>query len=124
MLLHIQDTWLWFSIAFALMLFASLIMAAQGKQFFTHNVVTQKFSMLDLEFAASARELADIIGGIYQLPDLDNNGNHIDKDRVIRALKGQLLVDLFLYMPAVYGANFLLCMKVANRVGGIGPAIF
>jgi len=123
--LHIPDTWLWFTIAFAVMLLSSLIMAIQGRKFYTLDVVVRKFSILDLEFAATPKEISTIIRGIYRLSEQPQGSNdNINPATVTSALKGQLLVDFFLFMPATYGCIFILCMKVATKMTPVGAEIF
>jgi|GEM_PF-746724 len=107
------DIWTWFCISFGVMLLATLIMTEQGRKFRTNDGTTRKFGILDLEFAANPKEIVTLIEGIYKLPA-------VDARRVVAALKGQLRVD-FIYMPATYGAIFLLCMetsaKLSSQVG-------
>ena len=72
---------------------------------------------MDLELPASAEELANLIKGIFKLPAEM-------KVKSLRSLRGQLIID-FLFMPAVYGAIFLLCMKISWKMTGVwGEQIF
>ena len=85
----------------------SLVMKRQSKHFFTlSHGVQRPFSILDLELPTSAPELAGLLRGINALPGKESNP-------VWSALRGQLWVD-FLFMPGIYGAIFLLCMKAAQ----------
>ena len=84
--------------------------------FYTLHVVIRKFSMIDLEFPASSNELATFIRGIFRLPgDLSKKS--------LRAVKGHLYLD-FLFMPALYGSIFLLCMKVSLKMSSFGHKLF
>lgn len=104
----IPAIWTWICIAFAIMLITTLIMSAQGKYLFTKDVVLRKFNIMDLQFASTGLEIVNIIKGLYLLP--------AEKSRkALNALRGQLYVD-FVFMPAVYGGIFLLCMNVANKM--------
>src|SRR5688572_14736171 len=105
MVIDIPDSWFWFVIAFGIMLLSSILMGIQGRYFFTKDVVVRKFSMMDLEFAATPQELTNILNGIYLLPTDTRSSPGTGK--VIRALKGQLLIDTFLFMPATYGSIFI-----------------
>ena len=117
MQVHITDGWIYFCFAFGIMLLTSIIMERQSRSFYTRDVVLRKFSIMDLQLPASAHELSDILKGIYLLPEEM-------KEKSIRSLKGQLIID-FLFMPAAYGAIFLLCMKVSWKMtGNIGEQIF
>lgn len=121
----IHDTWWWFSIAFGIMLLSLLIMSLQGRYFYTLDVIVRKFSILDLEFAATPQELVKIISGIYKVPAfLIDNSVRVDTKRIISALKRQIITDFLLYMPATYGGIFLLCMKVATKMGPVGEWFF
>lgn len=79
-----------------------------GQIFFSKDVVLRKFSIIDLQFAATGQEIVNIIKGIYLLPEEKSK-------KAVNALRSQLYVD-FLFMPAVYGGIFLLCMKVSNKM--------
>jgi hypothetical protein len=92
-------------------------MSAQAKLFFTRDVITRKFNMMDLQFASTSQEIVNIIKGIYLLPAEKSK-------KILNALRAQLYVD-FLFMPAVYGGIFLLCMQVAGKMSlGIGANFF
>jgi hypothetical protein len=113
----IPNIWTWICIAFAIMLLAALIMSVQGRYFFSKDVVLRKFSIMDLQFASTGQEIVNIVKGIYLLP--------AEKSRkVVAALRSQLYVD-FVFIPAVYGGIFLLCMKVAEKMlSGVGENFF
>lgn len=117
MVLHLNNLWIYFCIAFAIMLITMLLMSAQSKFLFTKDVIVRKFNIMDLEFAATSQEIVNIIQGIYLLP--------VEKSKkALNALKNQLYLD-FLFMPAVYGGIFLLCMKVADKMtSNIGENFF
>jgi hypothetical protein len=106
MQLHIS--WAWFCYALGLAAITTIIMSRQAKQFFTLDVVVRNFSILDLEFAAAAKEIVHIIKGIYLLPQPQST-------KTIKALKGQLIID-FLFMPGIYGTVFLGCMHVSCKM--------
>ena len=107
MSIYIHNGWMWFCISFAVMLSVALIMKIQSRNFYTNDVVIRKFTMMDLELPASAREIVNLIKGIYLLPS-----KGIQK--TLRSLKGQLYAD-FIFMPAAYGSIFLLCMQVSLK---------
>jgi hypothetical protein len=83
-------------------------MSAQGKYFLTKDVILRTFNILDLQFASTSQEIVNIIQGIYLLPPAKSR-------KVMNALRAQLYVD-FLFMPAIYGGIFLLCMQVARKM--------
>jgi hypothetical protein len=113
---YLHFTWMDFCICSGIMLGINLIMSLQTKNFFTIHLVIKKFSILDLEFPASAQELASFIKDIFKLP-----GNLINK--TLKALKGNLYLD-FLYMPALYGSIFILSMKVSMKMTYFGHKLF
>lgn len=105
-----------FCIVFGVMALTGFIMRLQSRNFYTLHVFVRKFSMLDLEFPASALELATYIKGIFLLPkELSSKS--------LRALKGQLYLDFF-FIPFMYGAIFLLCMMVSHKMNFVGHSIF
>jgi len=116
MTLYLNIDWSYFCIVFGAMLLISFIMNFQSANFYTLHVVVRKFSMLDLEFPASSKELLTFIRGIFLLP------GELSK-KSLRALKGQLYLD-FLFMPALYGSIFLLCMKVSLKMSSFGHKLF
>lgn len=125
MTLLIHDTWWWFSIAFGIMLLSSLIMGLQGRYFYTLDVIVRKFSILDLQFASTSQELVTIISGIYKVPPFQiKNSLSVDTNKIVNALKRQIVVDFLLFMPAAYGSIFLLCMKVATKMSLAGEWLF
>ena len=113
---YLNIDWIYFCIFFGAMLLISFIMSRQSENFYSLYVVIRKFSMVDLEFPASALELATFIKGIFLLPA------ELSK-KSLRALRGQLFLD-FLYMPAVYGSIFLLSMKVSLKMSSFGHRSF
>jgi hypothetical protein len=112
----LQNTWMLFCIFFAAVLIISSIMKSQESRFVTRVGTIRKFSILDLEFPSSGLDLANNINGIYKLPENQ-------PDKVLRALKNNLFLD-FLFMPAIYGCIFLLCMYVAGKTKYPGNDIF
>jgi hypothetical protein len=92
-------------------------MSAQGRYLFTKDVIVRKFNIMDLQFASTGQEIVNTIKGIYLLPTEKSK-------KVLKVLRAQLYVD-FLFMPAVYGGIFLLCMQVAGKMSlGIGQNFF
>ncbi|MEO8961520.1 MAG: hypothetical protein ABI325_06550 [Ginsengibacter sp.] len=113
---HISNYGLLFYVIFGAMLITGFFMHLQSKNFYTLYVFVRKFSMLDLEFPASALELANYIKGIFLLPkELSSKS--------LRALKGQLYLD-FLFIPLFYSSIFLLCLEVAIKMNSWGNYIF
>lgn len=113
---YLNIDWIYFCIVFGAMLLISFIMSLQSVNFYTMHVVVRKFSMIDLEFPASALELVTFIKGIFLLPV------ELSK-KTLRALRGQLYLD-FLFMPSLYGSIFLLCMKVSLKMSSFGHRLF
>jgi hypothetical protein len=112
----IINPWNWLCISMAITLFTSFLMHLQSAQFYTNDVLIRKFSILDMQFPATARELPNLINGIYLLPAPQ-------QQKTLRALRGQLWLD-FLFMPAFYGSIFLLCMQVAGKMEASGRIFF
>ncbi len=108
MLFTYFDNWLVFAIVFGLLLIVSFVMMKQSLNFYTKDVVVRKFSIMELEVPATAKELVNCIKGIYLLPPAQ-------AAKSISALKAQLRID-FLFMPLAYGSVFLLCWKVAHKM--------
>lgn len=108
MLLPVIYSWSLFCVAFGGMLCCALVMGRQSLHFYTWDVVVQKFSIMDLEFPSTPKELVTLIKGLYKLPADQSKQS-------LRALKGNLYVD-FLFMPFAYGSIFLLCMQVAGKM--------
>ena len=113
---YFEFSWLYFCIAFGVMLLLHLIMGLQGDNFFTKHVVIRKFSILDLEFPPSAAEMVSFIKEIFTLPPAQ-------AQKTLRALRIQLIID-FLFMPAFYGSIFILCMKVSAKMVYFGHRFF
>jgi hypothetical protein len=117
MLLPYLNTWLLFTMSFGLMLIVTFVMMQQARNFCTKDVIVRKFSIMELEVPATAKELVNLIKGLYELPNEESQ-------KSITALKGQLKVD-FLYMPFAYGSIFLLCWRVAQKMHtAFGQSIF
>ena len=112
--MHID--WIYFCIFFGAMLLISFIMSIQSANLYTLHVVIRKFSIIDLQFPASAQELVIFIKGVFKLPvELSKKS--------LSALNGQLYFD-FLLIPAVYGSVFILCMKVSMKMTSFGHMLF
>ena len=116
MLIH-TDYWTLLCITFGLMLLFTFIMSILSLRFYTHDVVDKKFGIMDLELAATAMELQNLIKGLYKLPQPKSN-------KAIWALRGHLYID-FLLMPCAYGSIFILCSLVSTKMqSDIGRNIF
>lgn len=116
LLFYIPDSRELFYIIFGAMALIGVLMHLQSKNFYTLYVFVRKFSILDLEFPASALELSMYIKGIYLLPkELSSKS--------LRALKGRLYLH-FLFIPLLYGAIFLLCIEIGNKMNHWGNYIF
>ena len=113
---YIQIGWMYFCIALGLSLLMSLLKSSQAKKFFLMHMVIRKFSILDLQFPASAHELASVIGDIFELP------NGLSR-KAVKAVKTQLYLD-FIFMPAVYGTIFILSMNVSMKMIYFGHKLF
>lgn len=114
--IYINNGWLWFCIALGVMLIITLVMKWQSKYFYTNDVIIRKFGIIDLELPASPQEIVNIIKGIFLLPKDSSQ-------KALNSLKGRLLID-FIFMPAAYGAIFLLCMKVSWKMSSVGHWLF
>ena len=113
---YISNNGILFCIIFGAMMLTAFIMNLLSKNLYTLHVVVRKFSILDLQFPATALELATYIRGIFLLPkELSSKS--------LRALKGQLYVD-FLFMPFAYGVIFLLSMLLSHKMNYLGNYIF
>jgi hypothetical protein len=113
---YINIDWIYFCIFFGAMLLICFIMSFQSTNFYTMHMVVKKFNIIDLEFPATALELVTLIKGIFLLPvELSKKSLH--------ALRQQLYLD-FLFMPALYGSIFLLCMKVSLKMSSFGHRLF
>lgn len=114
--IDIPQTWFWFTVAFAVMLFATLLMNKQAAGFLTRDGSMRKYSILDLQLPSSPNDIPNILGGIFRLPE--------GKIRYAKkSLVNHLAID-FLYMPATYGCIFLLCMHVSSKTVSIGHPWF
>ncbi len=113
---YISNNGTLFCIVFGIMDLTGFIMNLQGKHFYTLHVFVRKFSIIDMQFPATALELATYIRGIFLLPkELSSKS--------LRALKGQLYVD-FLFMPFAYGTIFLLSILLSHKMNYPGNYIF
>jgi len=107
-MIPIPNAGLYFCIAFAITLVATWLINRQSKFFFTKDPLRRKFSILEMEFPAKSFELENLINGIYLLPD--------EAQKTVKAVKNQLLLDYFLFIPATYGGIYILCMHVAANL--------
>ncbi|MDP4262141.1 MAG: hypothetical protein Q8941_06385 [Bacteroidota bacterium] len=115
--MQIIISWPWFCAVFGLLLVITFMMSLQSAHFYTKDNVIYKFSIIDLELPSTPTELVNLIKGLYKLPE------PLSK-KAVSALKGQLYID-FLFMPCAYGALFLLCMRVSEKMQpAIGADIF
>lgn len=113
----LNSSWPLVCIFFGIMLFLVLLKRWQSTFLYTKDVVVRKFSILDMEIAATQIELVNIIKGLYQLPDQKRQPS-------ISALKTQLYVN-FIFMPFVYGFIALLCLQVSRKMSlAAGTNIF
>lgn len=112
----IDNGWMLICITTGIFLLFGLILRIQSRQFCTLDVVIRRFSIMDLEFPASPREVTNIINGIYQLPT-----NRSEK--TLRFVKAHLYTD-FLFMPFAYGSIFLACIKVSEKMYSFGQSVF
>ncbi len=104
----IENSLVLFCITFGVMQLTSLIMKRQEANFCTNDGTVRAFSIFDLEFAANAKEIVNLISGIFNLPPAKQHTS-------VKALKSQLYID-FLFMPAAYGSIFLLCIKTSDKL--------
>lgn len=110
----IPHAWILFCICFGLMLVAMLIMGRQGRNLYTvRRTVRRRFSVMDLEFPESYEEQRKLVQGITRLKA------PTEAAHALKALRGQILTDYLLYMPATYGGIFILCYTLSCR-GDIG----
>ena len=65
---YISNNGVIFCIIFGMVLLTSFIMNLLSKNLYTLHVFVRKFSILDLQFPATALELATYIRGIFLLP--------------------------------------------------------
>ena len=107
--MNFSNPWPLFCFAFGLMLLAAYLMKKLEKEFYTQYPVKRKFTMLEMEFPNKYSDIKYLISGIYKLPQNE-------KATTLKAVKWQLLIDSFLYVPAVYGGIFILCMTVGNKL--------
>lgn len=109
----IDSPYKWFVILVAVAMICSFGMSVCARKFYTHFGVTRKFSILDIQFVSSKRDFYKIINGIYRLPEAT---------KILRALRLSLVLD-FLFMPAIYGSVFILCMSVSIKMSGTNGGI-
>lgn len=107
-LLQAANDWQPFIVCYCAMLLVTLIMTWQSTNFYTHDVVTRRFGVMELELPATPTELVNTLAGIFELPTPQ-------KRKTYSALKAQLVVD-FLFMPLAYGSIALLCWRVSHKM--------
>ncbi|HMH23021.1 MAG TPA: hypothetical protein VK563_14655 [Puia sp.] len=118
MQLSITDNLGLFCIAFGAMQLFIFLMGLQDRHFYTKDVVVRKFRIMGLELAATAREIVNLIKGLYLLPD------PAQSKKAVLALKRHLYID-FLFMPCAYLSIFLVCMHVSGKmITGFGQEFF
>ncbi|MFY0256302.1 hypothetical protein ACDQ55_20370 [Chitinophaga sp. 30R24] len=115
-MIYITTTWSWFCLAIAVLLLTTFIMGQLSKQFYTMHIVLRRFSIIDLEFPAFKGEIKEMVKDIYRLDPAESQ-------RTLWALRKHLWVD-FLFMPAAYGSNFLVCMNVAGKLNCSGQTFY
>lgn len=92
-------------------------MNALGSKFKTVVRIERSFSILDLEFAGTSKELTLILKGIKRLSD------PLDTKRCMQALKWQLYID-FLFMLTLYPLIAMMCIKVAMKMSNWGDNLY
>jgi len=115
---EIEHGWMWFCIASGATLILALLMQHYGADLATKVGARRSFTIIDLEFPSSPKDIPNTINGIFALSE-------VRQQQVVQALKRSLYLD-FLFMPAVYGTIFLLCMLIADKCGpfSIGRTFF
>ncbi len=116
MQIHIANGWVLFCISFGLMLATTFIMSRLSRHFYTLDVGVRRFSIMDIEWPASPIEFRNLVAGMFQLPEPK-------RAKAISSFKKHLMID-FLFMPAVYGSIFLLCMKISLKMSTFGTGFF
>lgn len=113
---YINISWMYFCISIGALLLTYIVMYLLTTQFYTQHVFVRKFSMLDLEFPATALELATFINGIYLLPpDLSKRSLHSVKDHLYLS---------FILLPLVFISIFLFSMQVSMKMSSVGHVLF
>lgn len=109
MFFWIENGWMWFCIASGAALLIALFLQRFDAALATKVGAMRSFTVIDLEFSSNPKDIPNTINGIFTLPEKQ-------QQRVVQALKRSLYLD-FLFMPAIYGAIFLLCMLIADKCG-------
>jgi len=114
----IENGWMWFCIASGAALLIALFLQRFDAALATKVGAMRSFTVIDLEFPSNPKDIPNTINGIFKLPEKQCR-------QVVQALKRSLYLD-FLFMPAVYGAIFLLCMLIADKCGpySVGRGFF
>ncbi|MBI1227594.1 MAG: hypothetical protein GC192_20340 [Bacteroidetes bacterium] len=107
--IYFQHHILMFLIAAPMALLIGSYMKRFNRHLCTHDGSLREFNLMDLEFPSNVKDIPNIIRGIYKLKAEDQC------DSVIKALRKHLYID-YLFMPAIYGAIFLLCMYAAHKL--------
>lgn len=115
-LFYINASWDCICLAFGATILIGFFMHLLSKNFYTLHVFVRKFSILDLEFPASALELTTYIKGIFLLPkELSQKS--------LNSLKRRLYLN-FLFSPLKYLTVFLLCIRLSQKMNYFGDYIF
>jgi hypothetical protein len=119
LVIYFNNGVMWFCIAIGVAMVLALIMGKLEVNLITKDGSLREFTIIDLEFPSNTMDIPNILNGIKQLPD------QASIDKVTHSLRRILYVD-FLFMPAIYGAVFILCMIIASKfsIGSIGQGIF
>ncbi len=115
---EIEHGWMWFCIASGATLLLALLLQRFDSVLATKVGAQRSFTVIDLEFPSNPKDIPNTINGIFALSESR-------QQQVVQALKRSLYLD-FLFMPAVYGTIFLLCMLIADKCGphSIGRTFF
>src|SRR4051812_8850706 len=116
-MVEINNSWYLFTLATGITLLLSFVMSMLSEHFYTNDVVIKKFSIMELQLPATAKEFVAILKGLYlMIPEKSK--------RAVRALKTHTFLD-FIFMPFAYGSIFILCMKVAGAMQSfMGRTVF
>jgi len=115
MVIAISDGWQILCIALAIAAGALLVMGWLSRYFVTKDPAISYFTIFDLQLAATEKEIENTLTGIVPLKDY--------RARIKGALKKHIAVD-FLFMPALCGSLFILCMEIAGKMPLVGAIFF
>lgn len=105
---EIEHGWMWFCVASGIALLIGLFLQRLSAKLATKVGAQRSFTILDLEFPSSPKDIPNTMSGIAALH------SEQQQQQVFRALRQGLYLD-FLFMPAAYGSIFLLCMLIAIK---------